>query len=136
MGMTAIATVDGKKYGKLLARTLPRVIQNDAEFDRMVALMESIDLKKDATPEERALAELLMKLVLDYDDNQFPVLESTPDKALRALMDQRKLKQVDLVPVLGSRAQVSAAVNGTRGISKAQAKKLAEFFHCSIKLFI
>ncbi len=46
------------------------------------------------------------------------------------------LKQADLVPVLGSRAQVSAVVNGTRGISKAQAKKLAEFFHTSTDRFI
>lgn len=111
-------------------------IRSDEEFDRMVELMESIDRKENATPEENALSELLMKLIQDYDDAEYPVFESSPDKALRALMEQRKLKQADLVPVFGSRGQVSAAVNGTRGISKAQAKKLAEFFHCSVKIFI
>ena len=45
---------------------------------------------------------------------------------VKYLMEQRGLKQADLVPVLGSRAQVSDLVNGKRGISKAQAKKLAE----------
>jgi len=38
--------------------------------------------------------------------------------------------------VIGSRAQVSDLVNGRRGISKAQAKKLAQFFHVSVELFI
>jgi HTH-type transcriptional regulator/antitoxin HigA len=38
--------------------------------------------------------------------------------------------------VIGSRSQVSDLVSGKRGISKAQAKKLAEFFHVSIELFI
>ena len=38
--------------------------------------------------------------------------------------------------MIGSRAQVSALVSGRRGISKAQAKKLAEFFHVTADLFI
>jgi hypothetical protein len=42
--------------------------------------------------------------------------------------EQRGLRQADLVSVLGSRAQVSDLVNGKRGIGKAQAKKLAEYF--------
>jgi len=51
-------------------------------------------------------------------------------------MEQRGLKQADLVPVLGSRAQVSDLVNGKRGISKAQAKKLAEYFGVSAAIFL
>jgi plasmid maintenance system antidote protein VapI len=34
------------------------------------------------------------------------------------------------------RAQVSDLVNGKRGISKTQAKKLAEYFGVSVELFI
>lgn len=52
------------------------------------------------------------------------------------LMEQRGLKQADLVPLLGSRAQVSDLVNGKRGISKAQVKKLAEYFGVSAELFL
>jgi len=48
-------------------------------------------------------------------------------------MEQRGLRQADLVPVLGSRAQVSDLVNGKRRISKAQAKKLAEYIGLSAK---
>jgi HTH-type transcriptional regulator/antitoxin HigA len=55
---------------------------------------------------------------------------------LRYLMEQRGLRQADLVPVLGSRSQVSDAVTGRRAISKAQAKKLAAYFHTSPDLFI
>jgi HTH-type transcriptional regulator / antitoxin HigA len=40
------------------------------------------------------------------------------------------------VPVLGSSAQVSDLVNGKRGISKAQIRKLAEFFKVSPELFL
>jgi HTH-type transcriptional regulator/antitoxin HigA len=51
-------------------------------------------------------------------------------------MEQRNLKQADLVPVLGTRAQVSDVATGRRGISKAQAQKLAEFFRVRVELFL
>lgn len=131
-----LATINPARYGRLCAKVLPTVIKTREEFDRMVEQMETLDRKANRTPEDEALSELLMKLIQDYDDAQYPVLPSKPHKALQEVMKLRGLRQVDLVPVLGSRAQVSAAVNGTRGISKAQAKKLAAFFHCSVKLFI
>ena len=39
MGMTATVDIDQKRYGKLLAKTLPKIIETDEEFDRMVALL-------------------------------------------------------------------------------------------------
>lgn len=136
MGLTATADLDEKKYGKLLLKTLPKVIKTDEEFDRMVEMMEAIDRKANATPEEQALSELLMKLIQDYDDTHHPIPDVEPYKVVQYLMEQRGLKQADLVAVIGSRAQVSDIVNGKRGISKVQAKKLAEFFHTSVELFI
>ena len=55
---------------------------------------------------------------------------------VKFLMEQRGLRQTDLAPVLGSRAQVSDLVSGKRGISKDQAKRLAKFFRVSAELFI
>jgi len=102
----------------------------------MVAKLEELDFRKKLTPEEEVLAELLAKLIGDYDDQYHPLPEAPPCETVRFLMEQKGLKQVDLVPVLGSRAQVSALVNGARGISKAQARKLAQFFHVSAELFL
>ena len=42
----------------------------------------------------------------------------------------------DLWKLFGSKGVASEVVNGKRGISKAQAKALAEFFHVSPELFI
>ena len=128
--------IDEKKYGRLLRKTLPKVIETDEELDRMVELLEGLSIpERDLTPEEDAIASLLERLIQDYDD-KVVLPEVPPHEMVRYLMEQRNLKQVDLVPVIGTRAQVSALVNGKRGISKAQAKKLAEFFHTSVELFI
>ncbi len=133
MGMKALNPV---AYGELLAVELPRAIRSRRQFGRMVARLEELDFaKRKLTPEEEALREILLALIADYD-NKIELPEVPPHIVVRHLMEQRGLKQADLVPVLGSRAQVSDLVNGKRGISKAQIKKLAAYFKVSPELFI
>jgi len=134
MGLRAL---DPIAYGKLLALELPRPIQNGREFDRMVARLEELDFSKlKLTREKEALREILAALIEVYDEEHHHVPEQPPNEAVKYLMEQRGLKQKDLVPVLGSRAQVSDLVNGKRGISKAQARKLAEYFGVSAEILL
>ena len=133
MGLKAL---DAEKYGELCAEVVPKVIENDKEFDRMAEKLEELTFKKNATREEKELAKLLEKLVMAYDDEHYPIPQSPPHEMVKFLMEQGGLKQADLVPLLGSRAQVSDLVNGKRGISKAQIKKLAEYFGVSAELFL
>jgi HTH-type transcriptional regulator/antitoxin HigA len=136
MGMRALK-LDPVVYGKLLALELPKPIQNDQEFDRKVARLEELDFaKRKLTPEEKALAGILGALIQVYDDEHHPLPDIAPHEMVKHLMEQRGLKQADLVPVLGSRAQVSDLVNGKRGISKAQVKLLANYFGVSAELFL
>ena len=133
MGLRAL---DAEKYGELCAQVVPKVIENLKEFDRMAEKLEELTFKKNATREEKELARLLEKLVMAYDDEHYSFPDQPPHEMVNYLMEQRGLKQADLVPVLGSRAQVSDLVNGKRGISKAQVKKLATYFGVSAELFI
>jgi hypothetical protein len=88
----------------------------------LICKLEGLDFAaRKLSPEEEALAELLQKLIQDYDGGiELPV--SPSHTMVLFLMEQRGLKQADLVPVLGSRAQVSdlVNVNDKRGISKSQ----------------
>lgn len=129
-------TLNALRYGKLCAAVIPKVIENDGEFDRMAEELERLTFKRNATTEENVLARLIERLIQDYDDKHHPLPAVPPNEAVRVLMDQRGLRQADLVEAIGSRAQVSDLVSGRRGISKAQAKRLAEFFHVPADLFI
>ena len=51
-------------------------------------------------------------------------------------MDQRGLKQADLLLVFGSRSVDSDVNTGKREPSKAHIRKLAEFFQISAALFL
>ena len=51
-------------------------------------------------------------------------------------MAARDLKQSDLLPIFKSKGIASEVINGKRGISKAQAKALAEYFNVSVEVFL
>ncbi len=103
----------------------------------MAGRLEELDFaKQKLTPEEKALREVLAALIEVYDEQHHKMPDRPPYEMVLHLMEQRGLKQADPLPVLGSRAQVSDLVNGKRGISKAQARGLAEYFGVSAELFI
>jgi HTH-type transcriptional regulator/antitoxin HigA len=128
------------KYGRLLATSLPKVIETREEFDHAVAEMERLDRQelrsgKALSPEEEALRRLLERLVKDYDD-QVELPHVPPDQMIQYLMEQRGLKQADLLPVFGTRSVASDVINGKREPSKAHIRKLAQFFRVSAELFL
>jgi len=86
--------------------------------------------------EEEHLAELLTLLVRQFEESRYSLEHAEPLAVLRFLMEQRALRQRDLIPALGSSSVVSDVLNGKCSISKAQARKLAAFFHVQVGLFI
>ena len=53
-------TISPKKYGGLLARTLPKVIETDRELEHFAEVLESLDrLGRELRPEEKTLEALL-----------------------------------------------------------------------------
>ena len=131
------ARLNRRKYAELLSGTLPRIIQDDAELERVAQRVEPLlDKGERRTREEEALCRLLLRLIEDYQQAHRAIARLTPNEALEALLEARSLRQADLLPIFGSRSRISDAVNGKREISKAHARKLAEFFKVSPELFI
>lgn len=118
--------------------TVPQVIDSDEELERAEEIVNRLLSKGEErlSPEEEKLLELISDLIEKYEDEHYPIPESTPTEVLNFLMEDRGLKQSDLLPVFGSSGIASEVVNGKRSISKTQAKKLAEFFNVSVELFI
>jgi HTH-type transcriptional regulator/antitoxin HigA len=131
-----ITTLNPTKYGRLCAAVLPKVIESDEEFDRLVEVMESLDRKPELTPEEAALRDLLEKLIQDYDESHYSLPDVPPHKIIFYLMESRNLRQADLLSIFGSRSIVSDVLAGKREPSKAHIRKLADFFHVSTDLFL
>jgi HTH-type transcriptional regulator/antitoxin HigA len=133
---TTTIELNERAYRQLLGRTLPHVIHTDEECERLTNELMRLDEREDLSREEKELAELLTVLIDEYEERRYPIRWASPQQTLRHLMDARQLTQKDLWKVFGSQGITSEVFHGKRSISKAQAKKLAEFFHVSVELFI
>ncbi|MFN7939106.1 MAG: hypothetical protein U0R19_37630 [Bryobacteraceae bacterium] len=134
-----MGTIDEKRYARLLVKATPRVIRTEEENDRALAIVESLMEKGESalTPEEDELLDLLTNLIRDYEaDIRPPRQKSKPHEMVAFLLEQSGLAPKDLWPVVGSKSRVSEILAGKRSITKEQAKKLAEFFHVGVGLFI
>ena len=136
--MSTALAFDPKRYARLLTKALPVKIETEEEYDRLLErarhLMERDEDK--LSPEENRLLDLLADLIERYEDEHYPMGNPKPHEMLQFLMEQRGLRQRDLWHLFGSRGVASEVINGKRAISKAQAKKLAAFFHVTPDLFI
>jgi HTH-type transcriptional regulator / antitoxin HigA len=122
------------------AEISPKVIETEVEYRRFLTVAESLLVKKNLrTPEETTLFRLVIKLIEDYESTHYNLDDwgqSAPHEILQHIMAASGTKQIDLVGIIGSKGVVSQVVNGSRSISKAQAKKIGEMFKVSPSLFI
>ena len=102
----------------------------------MTELLLKLDEREDLSAEEEQLAEMLTILIEDFEAKRYPMTPVSPREALKELMEERGLRHSDVWPVLGNKGVASEILNGKRSISKAQAKKLAEFFRVPLELFV
>ena len=103
----------------------------------MTSLLETLaaNEKKQTRAMERFI-ETLTALVMQYEDEIEPDPEHSATGALKFLMEEHGLRQVDLVPIFGSKSYVSQILSGHRPISKEAAFRLAELFQVSAYSFI
>ncbi|TYQ29749.1 type II toxin-antitoxin system HigA family antitoxin [Pseudanabaena sp. UWO310] len=111
-------------------------VTTEEENDRALSIVESLLAEENLSPEKEQILRLLVTLIEKFEDEHYQLAASTPHSILLHLMEERGLRQADLVGVIGSRGVVSEVVNDKRTISKGQAKSLGEFFHVDPSLFV
>jgi HTH-type transcriptional regulator / antitoxin HigA len=130
--------IDVRRYGRILAKFAPKVIETEAENDVALAIVERLMEKGESNlaREERVIFDLLTALIENFEDKAYPMPDADPKDVLHDLMEHRDLKAADIAGVLGSRARVSEILSGKRAISKEQARRLGAFFRISPAAFI
>ncbi len=139
--MSTAPPFNEKKYKKLLGEVLPCAIREEADYERLYEVAHALgekEAEQDLSPEEVRLSDLLATLIQAYDDEHDKEnrLEVSPLDCLKAAMEHRDVKQKDICHLFGSQSVASEVLSGKRQISKAQAKKLAQFFNIGLECFI
>jgi HTH-type transcriptional regulator/antitoxin HigA len=133
----AVRKIDPVRYRKLLSRTMPVVIETEEENARMLSIVEKLmDKGEKLSPEEEKLLSLVVRLIEDFEQQYYAPAEAEPLEVLHHLMEARGVKQSHLWELFGSKGVASEVLNGKRGISKSQARALANYFHVPADLFV
>lgn len=129
--------LDERRYRKLLDVTLPVAIRTEQEHQRLLGAAAALMEKPDAelSEEEGRLLELLGILIDEYENRAHPLPKAEPHRMLAYLLQEKGMKPSDLWTVL-PKSRVSEILSGKRGISKAQAKRLAELLRVPAELFL
>ena len=130
-------TFNPQKYAELLTIALPVSIKTDEEHERMIKSVDDLMSKRDLSPEEGRLLELLADIIEDYERRIYePIEKGEPHEILRFLIEENSMKQKELLPIFGSEGIISEVLKGKRRITARHAKLLGEFFKVSPELFI
>ena len=125
--------VNEKKDGTLLTKILPCRIETEEENDRYLAIVEKMIDKgaENFSPEEDKLFDLLTMLIEEFEKKAYPMPTVPANERLQYILEERGMKQKDLVPIFGSEGVVSEILNGKRPITLKTAKKIADFLQLS-----
>ncbi|MDA3898512.1 MAG: ImmA/IrrE family metallo-endopeptidase [Desulfobacteraceae bacterium] len=100
-----------------------RPVNSEQAYDEAIKRIETLWGAESGTLEGDEL-DVLLTLVRVYEKENHPVPPPTPIEAIRFVMDQRGMKQVDLVPYIGSRSKVSEILRGKRTLSLSMIRSL------------
>ncbi|MEP7137115.1 MAG: transcriptional regulator [Chloroflexota bacterium] len=112
-------------------------VRNEREYNAAVKRMNEL-LDEIGTNEKHPLYSLLDTLgtlIHAYEEEHYPIPESTGADVLCFIMDEHGLTQSDL-PEVGSQGVVSEVLNGKRELNVRQIRELAGKFKVSPAAFV
>jgi HTH-type transcriptional regulator/antitoxin HigA len=114
--------------------TIPVV---DSKEGHATALSRIRDLwMADDGTDGAAERDALVVLVRDFEQRTDPWPKLPPVEIVKGVMDSHRLRAVDLVPVFGSKGQVSDFLNGRRRITVTQALRMRKAYHVPLELLL
>jgi HTH-type transcriptional regulator/antitoxin HigA len=112
-----------------------RPIRTEEDYDAV--LLEIEDLM-DAAPgtSQGDRLDVLVTLVEAYEARHWEIDLPDPVDAIRIRMEQKNLRQVDLVPMIGSRGRVSEVLSRKRELTLPMIRRLAVGLNLSADVLI
>ena len=114
-----------------------RIIKTRKQLRQALAEVErlAMDDPRPGTPDGDKL-ELLAKLVEDYEKGRFPFARPDALSAIRFRMEERGLRQKDLVTMLGGKNRVSEVLSGKRALTIGMVRSLSQSLNIPAELLV
>lgn len=114
-----------------------KIIKTEVEHRAYLAEVERLAAEdpKPGTPDGDRL-ELLAKLVEDYEKEKFRFARPDPIAAIKFRMEEKGLKQKDLVDIIGGKNRVSEILSGKRPLTLTMVRALSDELRIPADLLI
>lgn len=122
-------------YIELLKTFPPRPITSEKELEATQAVIDSLLDKPSLTLEEQDYLNVLGTLVYEYEQDKEPFPDIYGVELLKILIDERGLRQKDLISIFKTESIVSDILNGKRQLTTRHIQELAVFFRLSPAVF-
>ena len=123
------------KYLELLQQFPPRPIHSEAELVATQEVIDSLLDQPQLTSEEQDYLNVLGSLVYEYEQNQEPIPDIYGVELLKVLLEERGLRQKDLVSIFRTESIISDILQGKRKLTARHIQELADFFNLSPAVF-
>jgi HTH-type transcriptional regulator / antitoxin HigA len=124
-------------YFALIQRFALRPIRTDAELDAASALIDELTDRDDLSPAEADYLDVLGDLVENYEDEHVEMPHVSDADMLRSLMDEKGVRQSDVVRGTGlSKTVLSLVLNGKRDLTREHIETLAKYFGVNPAAFL
>lgn len=108
-----------------MINTTIKPIRTEQDYEAALLRIESLMMAEADTPEADEL-DVLATLVELYEEKHYPIGWPGPLGAIRFRMDQAGLSEQDLIPYLGSQANVSQVLAGELALTIPMMRELNE----------
>ena len=124
-------------YQELLVDYIPRPISSGTQYRRVMKQIDSLMKRRRRTRAEEDLLELLSTVVVQYETKVHPAPHVSPAEMLAHLIEVHGVTKAQVARDIGiAQSTLTNVICGRRGISKANAGKLARYFHVAPTAFI
>jgi len=112
------------------------IIKTKSQYNQYCKTLEELVTLTKKTRQQHDMIDLLTLLIEKWDEAHTTFTDADPIELLRYLMDENKLKSVDLATELAiSTSLVSDILHYRRGLSKEMIRKLSDRFAVGQELF-
>lgn len=112
-------------------------IKSEEDYEFALKRIEEIWSAPDNTPESDEL-EILITLVEKYESIHYPLFENDVDpiSIIKYTLEEKGLKQKDLIPLMGSKSNVSNVLNKRRSLTLEMVKSLHAHLGIPLQLLV
>jgi len=131
----AIRGSDLEEYRQLVTLFPPIKIHSSEEAARTEAQIEELMSLPHLSVAQERFVDLLSDLVADWEDSQIDIPDVSGTDLVRALFEERGLRQKALVGAFATESVASEVLVGRRELSRKHIERLASFFNVSPAAF-